>query len=422
MEWINVKLALGQIAALRAESQQARAHYEEALDRLEPLGDSREACVLRSQTLRGLGQLVYNERPDEALVWLHQAFDELARGGEPIYQKTEAALYLDIGWAQRRLHHVTEAMAAMERGLDRRPRGPSQLRGDALTRLAALYVAQFDLENARRYARLAVENSRHLNDVWQEQTVLALLGNISHIACDWRDAIEQYKGALRLATEIGNRAVQAAMEVNLGVSYANLGDAGPALAHLTNGLSLCRQSNLGSYELKAQLAAGRLHMHVGRWDDAERHLDAAQALVERSGSSEAQFHLPLILSARAELRLRTGLVEEAMTLADEAVALAVAQEKQVDLAICRRVQGQVLLARGDYEQARTVLAESLPLLEERHRFEAAKIKAVLGQALRHTGDPDRGDALIAEARAVFTAVGAAFELADLARQTAVPAE
>ena len=422
VDWVSVNLALGQICGLLAEQQPARNYYQEALDCLARLDDSREVTVRRVQALRGMGQLLYNEEPQAALEWFGQAFDELARAGEPTDQPTEAALYLDMGWAYRRLHNVAAAMAALQHGLERLPRGPSQLRGDALTRLAVLYVSQSDLENARAYAQLAVENSRRLSDVWHAQTVLAMLGNIKHAGCDWQGAIEQYTGALALATEIGNRAVQAAMEVNLGVSYANLGDAEPALTHLTNGLSLSGQCNLGSYALKAQLAAGRLHMQLGRWDDAERHLNAAEELVARSGYGEAAFHLPLILSARAELRLITGHGEQAMSIAGEAVALAIAQEKQVDLAICRRVMAQVLLARGDYRQAATVLAESLPLLDDRHRFEAAKIKALLGQSLRKTGDTARGDALIVEARTVFTAVGAQFELADLARQAAIPAE
>ena len=421
LEWIRVNTALGQVHTFLGDTAAAEACYTTASSRLEWMEDSRKVCELRTQVFRGMGQLVYNEDPQAAVEWLQRAFDELARAQEPIDRQTEAALYIDMGWAYRRLHKVAEATDALQRGLERLPRAPSQLRGDALTRLAALYVSQFDLENARRYAQLAVENSRHLRDVWHEQTVLALLGNIKHAGCDWRGAAREYAGVLALARDIGNLAVQAAMEVNLGMAYANLGDAEPALTHLTSGLDLSGQCNLSTYELKAQLAVGRLYMRLSRWDDAEDHLSAAEELVAKSASADAQFHLPLIFSARAELRLLTGRIDEALIAAEASVSLSIEQEKQVDLAICRRVKGQVLMARGDYAQAETLLAESLPLLADRHRFEAAKIKALWGQALRKIGDTAHGDALVAEARTVFTTVGAKFELDDLAHQTAIPA-
>jgi tetratricopeptide (TPR) repeat protein len=308
----------------------------------------------------------------------------------------------------------------LQRGLEHLPRGPSRLRGDALTRLAALYVSQFDLENARRYAQMAVENSRHLRDVWHEQTVEAMLGNIKHLACDWAGAIQEYESALKLAAGIGDSATHAAMEVNLGIAYANLGNTDPALEHLHNGLELSHQCDLHNHELKAQLAVAKVHMRIGDWDNAACHLDEAEELVRRSQSADARFHLPLILSARSELKRRMGDLDEALTLADQSVAMAIEQEKQVDLAICQRVKAQALMARGDFRQAATVLEQSLPLLQDRQRFEATRTKALLGLCLRASGDTARGEELIAEAKSVFTSIGAAYDLADLEQQVATP--
>jgi tetratricopeptide (TPR) repeat protein len=160
-------------------------------------------------------------------------------------------------------------------------------------------------------------------------------------------------------------------------------------------------------------------MRLHDWENAERHLNAAEELAAQTGSAEAQFHLPLILSARAEVKLATGSLAEATTLADSSVALAVEQDKQVDRAICQRVKAQVLMARGDYRQAEELLEESLPLLEGRPDYEAAKIKALLGQSLLKTGDTTRGDELIAEARATFEAYDARFDLVELAQSEAL---
>jgi tetratricopeptide (TPR) repeat protein len=423
VEWIRVNTALAQVYAFLGERDQAKACYEIANTQLEWLDDDQDVRKLRIKIYQGLGQLHYNEAPQEALVWLQRAFDQLADAGVQADRETEAAIHIDMAWAHRRLHNITEAMEALQRGLASLPRRPSQLRGDALTRLAALSVSQFDLGNAEEYARMAVENSRHLRDVWHEQSVLMMLGTIKHLSCDWQGAAREYEAALALASAIGDRAAQAALEVNLGVAHSNLGNAEPAIHHLSTGLALSRQSDLRNHELKAELSLARLLIRLGKWAEAERHLDSTQALVEQIGTTEAQYHLPLILSARAEWHLAQGNLEQgnleqgnfeqANTLAEQSVELAIEQEKQVDRAICQRVWAQVLMARGNFRQAEELLEASLPLLEGRHKYEAAKIRGLLGQCVLAEGETVRGNELIETARLAFTTCGAKFDLAEM---------
>jgi tetratricopeptide (TPR) repeat protein len=416
VEWIRVNAALGQVYAFLGDRTKAASFYATTSEQLDAMGDSEEVCKLRVLVYQGLGQLQYNEAPGEALVWLERAFESLAACQATANPETEAALYIDIAWAYRRLHRVAEAVDALQKGLAQLPRRPSQLRGEALTRLAALYVAQFDLIHAEQYAQVAVENSRNLRDVWHEQSVLVTLGTIKHLRHDWQGAGEEYEAALRLASAIGDRAAQAALEVNLGVTHANLGNLEAARQHLTTGLALSQQSNLRNHELKGQLALGRVHMRGGRWLDASSHLDAAETLVEQLGTTDAQYHLPLILSARAEVQFGQSRLEQALTLAESSVTLAIEQEKQVDRAACQRVLAQVLAARGDLEQARVLLEESLLLLEGRYEYEAARIKALLGHCLVKMGDSARGVALLEEARHTFEKCGATLDLAEVAQQ------
>ncbi len=412
VEWIRVNVALGQVYSFLGERDKARLCYETTSERLEWMDDSPEVTKLRIQVYQGVGQLQYNEAPAEALIWLQRAIDTLARAGEQISREAEAALYIDLAWAHRRLHNVAKAMNALQHGLTCLPLRPSQLRGEALTRLAALYVAQYDLLHAEQYAQVAVENSRHLRDVWHEQSVLLMLGTIKHMACDWKGALAEYEAALKLATTIGDRSARAALEVNLGVALTNLGNAKPAHAHLTLGLELSQESHLRNHELKAQLAITRLYIRTGDWEGAEKHLDDAEALVATIGTVDAQFHLPLIFSACAELRFAQARREEAITLAQCSVDMAVEQEKQVDRAICQRVLAQMLMDQGDLRAAHALLEESLPLLDGRQTYEAAKIKALLGQCLVQMGDIARGDTLIEEARLTFQTCGARFDLAE----------
>ena len=168
-------------------------------------------------------------------------------------------------------------------------------------------------------------------------------------------------------------------------------------------------------------------IRVNEWDHAESHLDAAEELVEETDTADAKYHLPLILSARAELKLAISQIDEAMSLAERSVNLAIEQEKQVDRAICQRVMAQVLMARDQYQQAADLLEESLPLLDGRQEIEAAKIKALLGQCTLKRGDVSRddlrrGDELIKEAQSTFERYEAKFELAQLAQLTGVHTE
>jgi hypothetical protein len=80
----------------------------------------------------------------------------------------------------------------------------------------------------------------------------------------------------------------------------------------------------------------------------------------------------------------------------------------------------VLAARGEYQEAATLLEQCLPLLEGRQSFEAAKIKALLGSCLRSLGDTVRGDQMVEEAKTLFTTMDAKAELADLKQRTAIP--
>jgi tetratricopeptide (TPR) repeat protein len=422
VESIKVNAALGQVYAFLGERVKAESCYAVTNSQLEWMDSSQEVCELRADVFHGMGQLLYNEAPADALVWLQRAFDELEQFSGQNKLEREAALLIDMGWAHRRLLNVAEALDALQRGLERLPRRPSHLRGDALTRLAALYVSQYDLVNARQYAQMAVENSRHLNDVWHEQTVRVMLGTIKHSGCDWSGAVDEYKAALTLATEIGDRAAQVALEVNLGIAHTNLGNTEPAHAHLMKGLNLSQKLHLRNYELKAQLAVARLNIRTGKWVDAQNQLLAAEELVETTGTTEAKFHLPLILSARAELQLALGKTEEALALANASVTMAIEQEKQVDRAICQRVLAHVLVARGAFHEAADLLAQSLALLEGRHEYEAAKIKATMAECMLRMGDRAHADQLVEEARLAFELHGARFDLAELAQRAGVQFE
>lgn len=413
LEWMRVRAALAQVYAFLGERAKALECFELARVLLDGMDDSPEVSRLRVQVYQGLGQMQYNENPEEALIWLQRAFTELGHFSDQGDSVTEASLYIDMAWANRRLHNVAEAVTELQLALERLPRKSSQLRGEALTRLAALYVAQFDLINAQRFASVAVENSRQLREVWHEQSVLAMLGTIKHLSCDWQGAIAEYEAALTLASAIGDRSAQAALEVNLGIALTNLGNPASAHLHLARGLELSQQSLLHNHVLKAQMAIARLCLRTGEWEAAEQHLDDAENIVSEIGTEIAKYHLPLILSARAEAYFGNGRNAEALSLARESVRMAIEQEKQVDRATCQRVLAQILSAQGDDREAVELLVQSLPLLDGKHDYEAARINLLLGQCLRRLGDAARADELIEAARVKFETYGAKFDLAQV---------
>jgi DNA-binding CsgD family transcriptional regulator len=121
-----------------------------------------------------------------------------------------------------------------------------------------------------------------------------------------------------------------------------------------------------------------------------------------------------LLPAYAEIMLAAGQNEEARAACFELEEIAAASNRALLTAVAAYVRGAVELAEGDAQAALISLRRSLQEWQSLEApYEAARVRALIGQACRALDDDDTAELELDAARSVFDQLGAASDLAGL---------
>jgi DNA-binding CsgD family transcriptional regulator len=162
-----------------------------------------------------------------------------------------------------------------------------------------------------------------------------------------------------------------------------------------------RQPQPGLAQLR--LAQGQVDVAVAAIRTA---LDGAQDRVARSR----------MLAPYVEIVLAAGDVQAARIAADELAEIAADFDAAFLHAVAAHWRGAVLLAEGDARAALVVLRRAWTAWQELEApYEAARVRVLAGLACRQLGDGDTAEMELDAARRVFQELGAAPDLAQLAR-------
>ena len=135
-------------------------------------------------------------------------------------------------------------------------------------------------------------------------------------------------------------------------------------------------------------------------------LDEAQDRVARSR----------MLAACVEIVLAAGDVQAARVAADELAEIAADFDAAFLHAVAADSRGAVLLAEGDARAALAMLRRAWTAWQELEApYEAARARVLAGLACRQLGDGDTAEMELDAARRVFQELGAAPDLARLAK-------
>lgn len=311
----------------------------------------------------------------------------------------------EIAWALNNLALDLQALgetAEAER-LFREALGINRRRGDAeaqvinLSNLGTLALAAGRYSAALRFQdEAAAIASRHQGEPWAaEQTAIARInqGAVLEKVGAYREALDLYKGMLANAENMdpGRRA---ALRVNSGVIYRNLGDPVRAVASFREAVEAYREAGDQAGLSNAWLNLGLAHhLNLERPGEAEAAYREALRLAEESGDRTEEIQDLFYLG---QLLLEQGRLEEAETVYGRSLAIASQAGSAEGRWSAREGLGRIARARGD-------LAESL-----RH-FEIAldqieQVRAGLSRGGRRSG-------YFGDKRAVYAAaVGALAEL------------
>jgi DNA-binding NarL/FixJ family response regulator len=154
----------------------------------------------------------------------------------------------------------------------------------------------------------------------------------------------------------------------------------------------------------------------------QARVDAAAQTIRRVMT---QTELPLLraryLPAYCEIMLAAGLLAEAEQGADELEQIADHSSSEILTAMAAQVRGAHLLAKGELQPALVQLKAALDVwLRVAAPYIAARVRVLLARGYQALGDEDGAQLELDAARRVFTKLGAAPDLAQLARAAPSP--
>ncbi len=172
-----------------------------------------------------------------------------------------------------------------------------------------------------------------------------------------KDAIHYYRSALALGAEDGWRLHAACGELSM-----RLGAYPDALSSYETAAALAPGTELGS--LEHQLA--QVYQRQGNWSLAAHTLTQAQQHLGETADPADLAHLIIDRSLVAHRRKQP---EEALALAQQALALAESAADDLMLALAYNILGMLARSRGELETAVTLLEQSRSLADASDRLD-----------------------------------------------------
>jgi class 3 adenylate cyclase/tetratricopeptide (TPR) repeat protein len=395
----------------------ARADLDTALALAESAGDA----VTRGRLLAALGALWGGHKDYvRGLALTRQAVAVIAETGD---HRALAAARAGLGIMQLNLAQVDDSRRQLEQALQLLGALGDELgQARTLEMLAMNAWLVVDVAAGIRYAEDAVHRLRELGDRPTEASALLTLGAVQTYRAGWRAGEPSLRRALEIFSAIGARGGEAYAHVIAAEAAMPLGALDLAQREATACLTIAREIDHREWTALALAVLGRTALacgDVGRARDlhgamldiavklgtalwiADAHSGLAEDLVAAGKIAEATEHVaealrsaggarkfalrPMLLEA--ELSLRGGAAERALAAARAAAAYTT--QWPVQVAECRRVEGEALASLGEVEAAIAALrdAKAIALTVEATppRWRAAlSLSEVLERAGRHS--------------------------------------
>jgi tetratricopeptide (TPR) repeat protein len=243
------RYSLALALAERGEFVEAVVRCTEAIQIAETVGHPYSVTM----TYRGMG-LLHLRRGDlhQATLTLEHAL-EICQGVDspPLFHAVSSTL----GYAYALSGRSAEAIPLLEEAVER-PAGVATLEGKSLRSiwLSEAYLLAGREADARAAAQRALGLARQHKERGHEAYTLLLLGEIAarEDPLDTGKAENHYRQALALAEELGMRPLIAHCHVGLGKLYRRIGNTQQARKHLTDGVAMMREMEMGLWLEKAE--------------------------------------------------------------------------------------------------------------------------------------------------------------------------
>lgn len=406
---IELSLALGQVRAVLGDSDAARKDYQAALSEATRLPLLSNEWQIRVEAYRGIGALLKDDAPEEALGWLRRGMEELMQleDAEDVRQ-ARVGILAESGFALLHQGAFAEAIDTLEQSLKLLPSGAHPLRVACLINLGVAHAEQGDSQTAQKWYREALAMAEEMGEQWRAVSARHNLAIEMEITGDWEGALTEYRAALALAERLGSVKHQTTLTSSLGILLMKRGDDTEAENHLLRALTMARASSLRGYEVGALSSQADLYLRLGRLAEAASALTNAEQIVHETTT---RGQLPEIYRLMALLEITQERPTEALETIERSLLLAREMDIQPEIGAALRVKGQALTGRND-TAAVACFSESAAILKSYDPYELARTQTVWGESLMIRGiDFELAQNLLTTAHAVFRRLGASRDLA-----------
>ena len=444
-------LLAGQRAQRLYANDEALSYFDAALDRSAADAPSRAAAH------EGIGAVRrFQGKLGEAIGSFERAIAALGDGNPRACARLEA----NIAAIHRLRGERERALDLLSTALGRLPEEADQERALVFVERAETHWLQGSFDAAVASLERAIAHAERAGATASLAEAYKQLGTVNTLRGDIAEGLRFYEQSLRLFEQVGDPLAQSNVLNNIGIARRRQARYPEALDAYSRSLAIKERLGdpLGIGAARNNVA--QVHRLLGELDQAETeyrasleqfeligvasgialaHSGLGSNALDRGDRPAARGHFLEELAASERLGQRASLAEPQRNIAltcigeDPTLALdwaerAVGSARQAAVpaqeALALQVLGMVRASRGETAEAIVALERSRELLRGGDRHELARTLAALGRAYAALpADDARGDqapALVEEARAIFSELGAALDLRRLEETEAAP--
>ncbi len=375
------------------------AHLEAALQELDPATQIAERAVATAM----VGRYHHYRAKHSLAIEFFERARELA---EPLgHVETLTEIYAYLAGAYQHLARVSESMEWARRciALGESSGNPMPMAlGYEFLAEDALATGSWKegLEWAQQDRRIGERIGSLDRVAWAENIRSSILYNRGELEA----AAAGGRAAMALAERVGEMRLAALVGMSLGLIETDRGEEDIARSTIERGLEVAQK--IGHSILQAQVRGAFGYWHLAReeWESALAQYEKCWSL--RAETESRVWHL-VYLAYHAETCLRLGRIDEAETVLAESMEIARSAGSRHSVAVGRRVEGQLLMARGSQGEAGAAFDEAVETLDELgSRLELGRALFYRGKFRAGGGDGDMGRADLERAREIFATAGA----------------
>lgn len=411
---IEVHRGLGDVLVFTGEYLLARRHYQAALDEI-CTDDRVDLAEQNSILLRNIGTTYERQGDyDRALICLDNAKGALDKHNLPAPIE-RAHICNDTGWILFRRGNVDESAQILTEGLNLVvDTNRYDVIASIYNRLGGVYYQKDQLDQASNYVRKSLVLREEMGDMVAVARSFNNLGLLGWRKGDWDRALENFTRSVDLHASLGDIEGMIQLHSNIGLLLTDKGELEKAKYHLDESLKGALQTGHSFMEGMAYHHLSRYWLAAHQW---EKSLDYSRRALKVFAEIGAQEYLFDLYASLGEAWLGLGSTDEATKATSNALILFEDNNNSsviMGKGRILRLLGNIAFIQGEFEASAQYLRESLADLNgPGNQLEMGRTLVAMARLARTRSDLSAYRLYLNEARLIFRQLGAKLDLSSV---------